>query len=87
MDMEDIIKGFLSKLDENGGEGSVATLVCGICISMRRFRNEKGPAIIPGIITEHVRVSYWARETEHSTQTLVLTKPSKMPNLVEVIVI
>ena len=32
MDMEDIIKGFSSKLDEDGGEESVATLVCGICI-------------------------------------------------------
>ena len=28
-----------------------------------------------------------ARETEHPTQTLVFTKNSKMPNLVEVIVI
>ena len=33
--MEDIIKGFSSKLDEDGGEGSVATLVCGICIEKR----------------------------------------------------
>ena len=33
--MEDIIKGFSSKLDEDGGEGSVATLVCGICIWKR----------------------------------------------------
>ena len=30
--MEDIIKSFSSKLDEDGGEGSAATLVCGICI-------------------------------------------------------
>jgi len=30
--MEDIIKGFSSKLDEDGGVGSVATLVCSICI-------------------------------------------------------
>ena len=30
--MEDIIKGFSSKLDEDGAEGSVAILVCGICI-------------------------------------------------------
>ena len=30
--MEDIIKGFSSKLDEDGGEESVATLVCGTCI-------------------------------------------------------
>ena len=29
---QDIIKGFSSKLDEDGGVGSVATLVCGIWI-------------------------------------------------------
>ena len=29
---QDIIKGFSSKLDEDGGEESVATLVCGICV-------------------------------------------------------
>ena len=33
--MEDIIKGFSSKLDEDGAEGSVAILVCGICIQKR----------------------------------------------------
>ena len=33
--MEDIIKDFSSKLDEDGAEGSVAILVCGIWIQKR----------------------------------------------------